>query len=893
MRMYSLTTLVFLTLGGFFISSGIAANSNRNCSCGYYDTASKSLFTDSIILYFNETSTLPANDFVVESYENGFEKGWNAQYRQGASTSNVDLRNSTTDSSPPALDLYVNPTTADHLVVGGGIRTLRRDIFYGSFRTLVRSSPQWYGGSALSMVLKYNESETIEINQINPNDPSIAWVNMIVHEEFPDRARGVNFTTLTDDQLSPWDYVELRVDWSKESVKYFVGGKLYRTIFKRDDERMPRTPSALYLKHWSIGNYFSTQGPPAQRNVANIAWTRLFFNSSLASAAGHQSLESRCQVSEACAMDDMTLRGSSAYPQDATREWEQLQPPSVRRIVPMIFTIVSISTSACLLLNLFIRRLPWKKVKFLKKHNSDKTRKHSTPYYASSAQLVHEGGAFTSNSTAGSQTRILGVDDTLLYFTRTTPLTRTRAPSSEDLAIQLISVSPAASITQLAQNWPLDNLPHGARMSGSSARHSIGKGYIEGHDGKSEITTTGKNDNTKKTHRGTTVTTRSIPPTPEAADRHSLQAKNFDNIDLTTLPPSQSRDTEKHHNEKSSMGPGLASAPPSSSNKATTGLPAAKKRVDYLAGLVAVASLIVTGIHFALTFVPAAINPDGYIHYQSEVWARKTIDSILLNLIWIGPFLMTSTRFLVASYIKNGDISSIAQKIVGRPFRLLIPIMAISMLEYFCMDSGATKWLEYLPSITWSTWPFTVIPSNFATYLSEVLQLAFLIPNATPQITFNYCTGVLWTIPVQLQGSWVTLLGMIIICEIKTPWKRFGYYAICILTHWYALSWGTYFYCGILLTDLDVTYKWRKWLNERPMIYYPLLSLFSLMAFSGLGIDLLTQWTGVNYATFEYGVHPDPLTGLLISQTINAGYPQYYVPKLHGIIFSIGLQGMH
>jgi len=52
----------------------------------------------------------------------------------------------------------------------------------------------------------------------------------------------------------------------------------------------------------------------------------------------------------------------------------------------------------------------------------------------------------------------------------------------------------------------------------------------------------------------------------------------------------------------------------------------------------------------------------------------------------------------------------------------------------------------------------------------------YLIPNAAPQITFNYCTGVLWTIPGQLQGSWLVLLGVIVIREIKTPWKRFGYY---------------------------------------------------------------------------------------------------------------------
>ena len=68
---------------------------------------------------------------------------------------------------------------------------------------------------------------------------------------------------------------------------------------------------------------------------------------------------------------------------------------------------------------------------------------------------------------------------------------------------------------------------------------------------------------------------------------------------------------------------------------------------------------------------------------------------------------MTSTRFLVSNYLRNGDLQNVAEKTVGRPFRLLIPVVAIAMLEYFLMDSGATAWLEYLPSVTWSTWPFT------------------------------------------------------------------------------------------------------------------------------------------------------------------------------------------
>jgi hypothetical protein len=253
---------------------------------------------------------------------------------------------------------------------------------------------------------------------------------------------------------------------------------------------------------------------------------------------------------------------------------------------------------------------------------------------------------------------------------------------------------------------------------------------------------------------------------------------------------------------------------------------------------------------------------------------------------------MTSGRFLVSRYLRSGNLSGIAEKVIARPFRLLIPILAMAMLEYFLMDSGAIAWLEYLPSITWCTWPFTTVPDNFGKFVSDFLELAYLIPNAAPQITFNYCTGVLWTIPVQLQGSWVSLLAVIVIREIKRPWKRFGFYTFCILMHWYALSWGIYFYLAILLTDLDVTYKYRKWLYARPLVYFPLIALFAVMGFGALSLDMATQWTGVQYAAYEYGIHPDIPTGLPIMWTGAAGYPQYYVPTLNGVVFSFGIQAL-
>src|SRR5436853_5638730 len=109
-----------------------------------------------------------------------------------------------------------------------------------------------------------------------------------------------------------------------------------------------------------------------------------------------------------------------------------------------------------------------------------------------------------------------------------------------------------------------------------------------------------------------------------------------------------------------------------------------------------------------------------------------------------------------------------AMKITTGSFLVLIPVGSIAVLDYFFMDLGAVNWLEYLPSVTWSDWPYTVIPTNAGTFISQLVQLAYLIPNAAPQITYYYCTGVLWTIPVQLQGAWQTVLAVIMVREIKT-----------------------------------------------------------------------------------------------------------------------------
>ena len=319
-----------------------------------------------------------------------------------------------------------------------------------------------------------------------------------------------------------------------------------------------------------------------------------------------------------------------------------------------------------------------------------------------------------------------------------------------------------------------------------------------------------------------------------------------------------------------------------------------RQRIDHLAGLTALCSLVVTLMHFGLTFVPAIVTPGAPAHNASEPWAQRIIGPFLLNQMWLGVFFTTSVRFLTSPYLRKGKMDEIAKAATRRTPRLMIPVAAMALLEYFFIDVGATKFLQYIPSLTWSTWPYVSRYQNFGQYVSEVLELMFLVPNAVPQITLHYCTGVLWTIAVQLQGSWLVLLGAVVVYEIKTPWKRMCYYAFCLINHWYAQTWGTYLWLGLLLTDLDVTYKWKAFLNKRPSAYYATITFFWLCVGAGFAVNVIPNWvdTDFNFSTAERGIHPDPVSGEPIQNTDSAGYPPYYTPRLNGLLFAGGMQAI-
>jgi hypothetical protein len=680
--------LTFCRLASWALSFGIFAtrvcargNDVADCSCGFYDPVTKDLFTESSIVYFNETKQLPADILVPEVYQNQYEKGWNARYRQAYTQSNIILGRDQ-DGLTDSLQLHINPSDSEHLVIGGAVQTPRRDLFYGSFRTLMRSPRSWIPGSALSMTLHYNDSQTINLD-LNDLSESDAWVAMLSQAEFPSRDLGVNYSVLSNStyDLSPWDYTEFRIDWTAKAVKYYVGGYLFRTILRGHATSFPETPTAFRMKHWSVGDYFTTQGPPANRSVANVGWMRLFFNSSLTTEQDQHAFTERCSLRDACTTEDMTLRGYSPYVQESRTTWVQAPNPTRSRTIPTTILIITGAMSALLIVNALIMRIPRGKKKSL--GSASEERKPSIPGYDKSAGLTSDaammapsalesandskiasyyGSRAVSNypSTAVSQR---GSRAASIHGGMDTP--RARMSSSRNslgpyIHIQMGTTSPSqyaqdeASRPRLSWREFSDRMEQLQRDESRQSRESSGSYQAEKmsfhNDKGSEVSSlSGASRLYRNSSFGELCSTMDSWPAGEAME---VRVPPRSEIRSLIVPISVT-------NPSNAQTPGLyppldneqCSCTEDESRQATPILHR-KERINHLAGLLSFSCLLVTAIQFTLTFSPASIEPGADIHYNAETWARKIVSAYFLNLVWVGesnkfPHLIPGISLLI------------------------------------------------------------------------------------------------------------------------------------------------------------------------------------------------------------------------------------------------------
>ena len=347
------------------------------CTCGFLDPTTGSLWTDSIITYFNETDAAQSivsnpqqsadrygqddagisgdgqQPWVASQRVNVWEDDFGSTWRSAVSFNNSYFSNR---SSVNGLSMQVSPAdTVNRISYGSQLVSRRRDILFGSFRAFVKPSTPASAGTTFDMEVAYNESELMR-SAIFSSD---AYGNGTLQYSFS--ARGVdakpmiyNFSTL-DANISTrtYDFRQYRMDWLPRSLVFANDGtngtSNDTTVEKNDKTNLPSVGAPWSFKHWSNGSPTESCGPPIRRAaVANILWARLFFNSSLPSRT--TDFEAQCASSEdqqVCSTEDFTLREVTPFNLLATQHF---RPPKWSRTFPLYSAIVTAAAGGIFLM---------------------------------------------------------------------------------------------------------------------------------------------------------------------------------------------------------------------------------------------------------------------------------------------------------------------------------------------------------------------------------------------------------------------------------------------------------------------------------------------------------------------------------------------------------------
>lgn len=220
------------------------------------------------------------------------------------------------------------------------------------------------------------------------------------------------------------------------------------------------------------------------------------------------------------------------------------------------------------------------------------------------------------------------------------------------------------------------------------------------------------------------------------------------------------------------------------------------KKIYYLDGLRGLAAFIVVIHHLVLAFYPALYNGDPEQSHTSSNLEIYFANSPL-NLVYAGNFsvcifFVLSGFVLSFKYFSTKNNEIIVSSAIRRYFRLLLPVFFSIFLSFVLMKislyhNNEAATLSFSPWWLGSFWNFE--PSFIGMLIESFYGVFF-----NEEITYN---PVLWTIQIELFGSFLVFLFLLIFGKYKFRW--------IIYTLLFIALWNTYylgFLLGMFLSDL-------------------------------------------------------------------------------------------
>lgn len=206
---------------------------------------------------------------------------------------------------------------------------------------------------------------------------------------------------------------------------------------------------------------------------------------------------------------------------------------------------------------------------------------------------------------------------------------------------------------------------------------------------------------------------------------------------------------------------------------------------------------------------------------------------------------------LTLSILKKTDpamgFKQLGASIFKRPFRLAIPMFACLLLSQILSRFGAYNSIEYgAPSISergsWGGY-FLEVPQDFVSF-REFWTFTFNFFLGNPVLKKYYPIGVIWTITVELVGSWVIFLVTCVLISMK----RQQNFLLGVITFFMLLinSWNAVFVIGLwmaVLSNQGFYQKYRTWRVRLPM---------AALAFCLMSRDLSLWHFMNNFQIFQY-----------------------------------------